>query len=68
MSTNAATAQALLARYNAAYVVVGPRERAAYGMQGEAKFAQIGKAVFTDPTPGQELVVYRVRFTMETGA
>ena len=66
-TTNAATAQALLARYDAAYVVVGPRERAAYGVQGEAKFAQIGEPMFTDLTPGQELTVYRVRSTTEAG-
>jgi hypothetical protein len=59
-TTDAADARRLLARYDADYVVVGPRERNAYGIQGEAKFMEIGEPVFTDASPGQKLTVYRL--------
>ena len=67
-TTDAAEARRLLARYDADYVVVGPRERNAYGVQGEAKFAEIGEPMFTDATPGQELTVYRLLPSLEVGA
>ena len=59
-TTDADEAAALLARYDAAYVVVGPRERSAYGAQGAAKFAQLGAPVFTNSTNGQDLVIYKI--------
>jgi uncharacterized membrane protein len=67
-TTDAAEARRLLARYDADYVVVGPRERNAYGVQGEAKFAEIGEPMFTDATPGQELTVYRLFPSLEVDA
>jgi uncharacterized membrane protein len=67
-TTNAEEARTLLARYDADYVVVGPRERNAYGVQGEAKFAEIGEAMFTDATSGRELTIYRLLPVVEVGA
>jgi uncharacterized membrane protein len=67
-TTDATEARTLLARYDADYVVVGPRERNAYGVQGEAKFAEIGEPMFTDQTPGQELTVYRLTPMSEADA
>jgi uncharacterized membrane protein len=57
---DASQAAALLALYNADYVVVGPRERSAYGVQGIAKFAGFSTPVFTDLTNGQDVVIYQI--------
>jgi uncharacterized membrane protein len=40
-------ARALLDRYGVAYVVVGPIERADYGLGGVAKWARLGQRVFS---------------------
>ncbi len=59
-TTDADEAAALLAHYDADYVVVGPRERSAYGVQGTAKFAVLGSLVFQDQTNGQDTVIYQL--------
>jgi uncharacterized membrane protein len=47
----------LLSKYDIQYVVVGPQERASYGIPGLDKFDQIGDVVF----PGDDVTIYRVR-------
>ena len=39
-------ARKLLSKYNVSYVIVGPRERAAYGVSGMEKFGKLGDRVF----------------------
>lgn len=53
-------ARALLAKYDAQYVVVGFRERRAYGDEGMAKFDQLGTLVFRDSSQASPVRVYRV--------
>ncbi len=67
-TTDATEAAALLARYDADYVVVGPRERNAYGAQGERKFAEFGSPVFTDLANGQNIVIYEIAKSTGTQA
>ncbi|MDA0797660.1 MAG: DUF2298 domain-containing protein [Chloroflexi bacterium] len=67
-TTDATEAAALLARYDADYVVVGPRERNAYGTQGERKFAEFGSPVFTDLANGQNIVIYEIAKSTGTQA
>jgi uncharacterized membrane protein len=50
----------ILAHYDTDYVVVGPRERNAYGVQGAAKFAELGTLVFSDFTNGQDVTIYQI--------
>ena len=45
---DASEATALLEKYDVQYVVVGPRERAAYGVGGLPKLSQVGDVVFAD--------------------
>ena len=59
-TTDAVQAKELLAKYDASYVVVGPRERGAYGVEGIAKFSQIGAEVFNAGAPHANFVVYRL--------
>lgn len=59
-TTDANEAAALLARYDADYVVVGQRERNAYGIQGVAKFDEFASPVFTDLANGQNIVIYEI--------
>jgi uncharacterized membrane protein len=40
-------ARDLLRRYDVRFVVVGPRERASYGVEGTAKWASLGTRVFS---------------------
>ena len=54
---DASEAIALLEKYDVQYVVVGPRERAAYGVNGLPKLSQVGDVVFTDVG----VTIYRVR-------
>ena len=54
-----ATAAALLEGYGADYIVIGPRERWAYGDAGLAKFAQLGTPVYPENGVG-EFVVYQL--------
>ena len=54
-----AEASALLSKYGADYVVVGARERSAYGTGGTDKFAQMGSLDYTAPAPG-DLRIYRL--------
>jgi YYY domain-containing protein len=57
---DALLAGALLHKYDADYVVVGPRERRAYGESGLAKFDELGTAVFTDGTQVAPFYVYKI--------
>ena len=41
-------AGAILRKYDADYIVVGDRERGAYGADGLAKFTELGEVVFGD--------------------
>ena len=50
----------LLEKYGAQYVVVGPREQSAYGLEGIAKFDQIGAAVFSANTQGSSITIFRL--------
>ena len=60
-TTDAARAKELLARYDVRYVVVSRRERLAYGLEGMAKFASMGNAVFSSEATGQRnAIVYQV--------
>jgi uncharacterized membrane protein len=59
-TSNVDEAAALLDHYDADYVIVGPRERNAYGVQGVAKFAELGASVFLDKTNGQDIVIYQL--------
>ena len=54
-----AEASALLSKYGADYVVVGARERSAYGTGGIDKFAQMGSLDYTASSPG-DLRIYRL--------
>ncbi len=54
---DASEATALLEKYDVQYVVVGPRERAAYGVSGLPKLSQVGDVVFADGG----VTIYRVR-------
>ena len=54
---DAQQALALLERYDVQYVVVGPRERSSYGLNGLAKFNAVGDPVFE----GDGVTIYRVR-------
>ena len=47
----------LLAKYGVDYVVVGQRERSAYGPGGLGKFAQLGVPVFG---AGGDLTIYEL--------
>jgi uncharacterized membrane protein len=67
-TTDADEAAALLARYDADYVVVGLRERNAYGTQGVRKFAEFGSPVFTDLANGQNIVIYEIAKSTATQA
>jgi hypothetical protein len=58
-TTDPVKAKDLLAKYTADYVVVGPRERSAYGTDGAAKFADIGPVVFPESGTGT-LLIYQV--------
>ena len=49
----------LLKSYGADYIVIGPRERWAYGDAGLAKFAQLGTPVYPEDGTG-EFIVYRL--------
>ncbi len=53
-------ARVLLAKYDARYVVVGSRERRAYGADGMAKFDQLGTLVFRDSSQTSPVMVYKV--------
>jgi hypothetical protein len=59
-TTDANAARTILARYDASYVIVGPRERRAYGPEGMAKFATLGKRVFAAFPGGQEVAIYEL--------
>jgi uncharacterized membrane protein len=59
-TTSVDEAAALLAPYDADYIIIGPRERSAYGTQGVAKFAELGRSVFLDQTNGQDIVIYQL--------
>ena len=54
---DASEAMRLLNKYDIQYVVLGPRERARYGREGQSKFSQIGDVVFSQ----ESVTVYRVR-------
>ena len=54
---DASEAVRLLKEYDVQYVMVGPRERASYGLGGLAKFPRIGEAVFES----EDVTIYRVR-------
>ncbi len=45
-TTDLVAARALLRRYGVDYVIVGPRERELYGVEGLAKFSELGSPVF----------------------
>ena len=54
-------ARVLLDTYDVQYVVVGPRERAAYGQDGMAKFATLGSLVFPEgPADATGFMIYSV--------
>ena len=53
-------ARELLAKYDARYVVVGPRERNAYGLDGIAKFNELGWPALVAGGPGSPLVLYEL--------
>ena len=53
-------ARELLAKYDADYVVVGPRERRTYGAAGAAKFAELGTPVFSAGSGSSELIIYQL--------
>ena len=56
-----ARARELLVTYDVQYVVVGPRERAAYGQSGMAKFTTLGHLVFPDSTADvNDFLIYSV--------
>ncbi|MEX2598315.1 MAG: hypothetical protein WD533_01520, partial [Dehalococcoidia bacterium] len=61
---DAGEAHALLEQYDVQYVVIGPRERGAYGTAGMRKFAELGEPVFpanaTGSGGGQEVIIYQV--------
>ena len=59
-TTDPLEAAEILANYEADYVVVGSRERNAYGTQGIAKFAGLGLLVFSDLSNGQDVAIYQV--------
>jgi uncharacterized membrane protein len=60
-TTDAAVAHGLLAKYDAAYLVIGPRERRAYGTAGAAKFAELGPLVFpSGPTTAADVLIYEL--------
>jgi uncharacterized membrane protein len=46
-ATSAAATRPLLARYRVRYVVVGPIEETTYGDAGTAKWAQLGRRVYS---------------------
>jgi YYY domain-containing protein len=46
-TTDPAAARVLVARYGIGYVVVGPLEHTTYGDGGDAKWAQLGRRVFS---------------------
>jgi len=46
-TTDLATARNLIGRYGISYVVVGPLEHTTYGDAGDAKWAQLGRRVFS---------------------
>ena len=53
-------ARGLLAKYDASYVVVGPRERRAYGTDGTAKFGELGFLVFPGVGAADDVLIYRL--------
>jgi uncharacterized membrane protein len=59
-TTDVNIARAILDRYNASYVVVGPRERRAYGTAGIEKFKVLGERVFAVLPAEQEISIYRL--------
>ena len=50
----------LLDKYDADYVVVGHRERGAYGTDGMAKFDLVGRVVFPEGPGDSAVVIYQV--------
>jgi uncharacterized membrane protein len=50
----------LLRRYEADYVVVGPREISAYGGSGLTKWDEVGNVVFNRVENGREVTIYRL--------
>ena len=59
-TTELGVAEAILKRYGADYVVVGPRERRAYGVDGVAKFKTLGNLVFSAASGRQEVAIYKL--------
>ena len=59
-STDPSVARTILDRYEASYVIVGPRERRAYGEQGMEKFDTLGERVFTSFASASALFIYRL--------
>ncbi|MEX2431130.1 MAG: DUF2298 domain-containing protein, partial [Dehalococcoidia bacterium] len=55
-----AEARRLLSQYGVGYVVVGPRERSAYGREGLDKFSELGEQVFHSAAGGAEVMIYRL--------
>ena len=53
-------ARELVRKYQIQYIVVGPRERAAYGVGGIGKFDDLGEVVFSAGVNGSKVVIYRV--------
>ncbi len=59
-TTDVARARELLAKYDTQYVVVGRRERSAYGAEGLSKFSDLGEAVFSTTAAGATTTIYRL--------
>jgi YYY domain-containing protein len=59
-TTDVGRAKELLEKYSAEYVVVGSRERSAYGSGGMAKFTAMGTVVFSAGAANAELTIYRL--------